>query len=63
MGGLVLSIRVREGDSVAEGDELAMIETMKMRRYIVSSKSGVVREIWAQEGQMVEDQDVLLVVE
>jgi biotin carboxyl carrier protein len=63
MSGLVLSIHVDAGDSIAEGDELAMIEAMKMRRHIVSSKAGVVREIWAQEGQMVEDQDVLLVVE
>jgi biotin carboxyl carrier protein len=63
MAGLVLSIRVKVGDLVEEGDEIAMIETMKMRRYILSSKQGVVREIWAQEGQMVQDEDVLLVLE
>jgi biotin carboxyl carrier protein len=63
MAGLVLSIHVDEGDSIAEGDDLAMIETMKMRRQLVSSRSGIVREIWAQEGQMVGDHDVLLVVE
>ena len=60
--GLVLSILVHEGDSVAEGDEIALMEIMKMRRYIVSSLQGVVKEVWAQEGQMLEADDVLLVV-
>ena len=38
------------------------MEIMKMRRYIVSSRQGVVMEVWAQEGQMLEAEDVLLVV-
>ncbi|MBN1631950.1 MAG: pyruvate carboxylase subunit B [Thermoleophilia bacterium] len=60
--GLVLSILVHEGESVAQGDEVALMEVMKMRRYIVSSRPGVVKEVWAQEGQMLEADDVLLVV-
>jgi biotin carboxyl carrier protein len=60
--GLVLSIRVQVGDSVAEGDEVVMMETMKMRRYILSPRQGVVKEIRAQEGQMLNADDVLLVV-
>jgi pyruvate/oxaloacetate carboxyltransferase/biotin carboxyl carrier protein len=62
MAGLVLAIQVKVGDSVAEGDEIAMLETMKMKRYVVSSKQGVVQEIRAQEGQMVDAEDVLIVV-
>jgi pyruvate carboxylase subunit B len=62
MAGLVLSIHVKVGDSVAEGDEVATLETMKMRRHIVSSRQGAVREIRAQEGQMVDAEDVLMVV-
>ncbi len=60
--GLVLSIRARVGDSVAEGDEVAMMETMKMRRSVLSPHQGVVTEIRAQEGQMLGADDVLLVV-
>jgi pyruvate carboxylase subunit B len=60
--GLVLSIQVKVGDCVAQGDEVAIIETMKMRGYIVSPRQGVVKEIRAQEGQMVVAGDVLLVV-
>jgi oxaloacetate decarboxylase alpha subunit len=60
--GLVLSIQVKVGDPVAEGQEVATIETMKMRSYIVSPKQGVVAEVWAQEGQMVAAEDVLMVI-
>jgi pyruvate/oxaloacetate carboxyltransferase/biotin carboxyl carrier protein len=60
--GLVLSIRVQVGDSVAEGDEVAMMETMKMRRYLLSNRQGVVTEVRAQEGQTLGADDVLLVI-
>jgi pyruvate carboxylase len=60
--GLILSILVKAGDSVTEGDEIAMIESMKMKRSIVASRPGVVQETCAEEGQMVAADDVLLVV-
>jgi pyruvate/oxaloacetate carboxyltransferase len=61
--GLVLSMLVQVGDSVAEGDMVAMLESMKMKRYVASPRSGVVREIPVEEGQMVDAEDILLVVE
>lgn len=61
--GLVLSINVGVGDSLKSGDLVAMIEAMKMRREIRSSRSGVVKEIYAREGEMVGPEDVLMVVE
>ena len=60
--GLLLSVLVEVGDHVTEGDDIAVIETMKMKGNIVSSKRGVVTEVRAQEGQMVGAGDVLLVV-
>ncbi|HVP79887.1 MAG TPA: pyruvate carboxylase subunit B [Thermodesulfobacteriota bacterium] len=63
MAGLVLSFEVRVGDSVKAGDLVAMIEAMKMRRHVNSPRSGVVKEIWAHEGEMVNPEDVLMVVE
>jgi len=38
------------------------MEIMKMRRSILSSLSGVVTEVWAQEGQMLAAGDVLVVL-
>jgi pyruvate carboxylase subunit B len=63
MAGLVLSIEVKVGNPVKEGDLVAIVEAMKMRRHVNSPRSGVVKEIWAREGEMVTPEDILLVVE
>jgi pyruvate/oxaloacetate carboxyltransferase len=63
MAGLVLSIDVKVGDSIKKGDQIAMLEAMKMRRQILSPRKGAVKEIRAKEGEIVDAEDVLLVVE
>ncbi len=63
MAGLILSIEVKVGDHVTEGDQVAMIEAMKMRRHVLSPQSGTIKEIRAKEGEIVDADDVLLVVE
>jgi pyruvate carboxylase subunit B len=63
MAGLILSIEAKVGAQVREGDLVAIIEAMKMRRHINSPRNGVVKEIWAHEGEMVSPEDVLMVVE
>lgn len=63
MAGLVLSIEAKVGDRVKEGDLLVVVEAMKMRRHVNSSRSGVVKEIWVHEGDMVTPEHVLMVIE
>ena len=63
MAGLILSIEAKVGASIREGDLVAIIEAMKMRRHVNSPRSGVVKEICAHEGEMVTPEDVLMVVE
>lgn len=62
MAGLVLSFEVNIGDTVNAGDLIAMIEAMKMRRRLTAPHSGVVKEILAEVGEIVEPEDVLMVV-
>jgi pyruvate/oxaloacetate carboxyltransferase len=62
MAGLILSIGVKPGDQVVEGEPLAVIEAMKMRREILSPHQGVVREILAKEGEIVDSNSILMVV-
>jgi biotin carboxyl carrier protein len=63
MAGLILSIEAEVGASIRKGDLVAIIEAMKMRRHVNAPHSGVVKEIWAHEGEMVTPEDVLMVVE
>jgi biotin carboxyl carrier protein len=63
MAGLILSIEVKVGAHINEGDLVAIIEAMKMRRHVNSPRKGVVKEILAREGEMVAPEDILMVVE
>ncbi|MEM1324700.1 MAG: biotin/lipoyl-containing protein [Bacteroidota bacterium] len=60
MPGLVLSIAVSEGQSVAKGDALLILEAMKMENVIKAAGDGVVKSISVQQGAAVEKGAVLL---
>ena len=51
--GTIISIDVKVGDKVEEGDILLYIESMKMEIPVVSEDGGVVLEIAVVEGQVV----------
>jgi len=54
---------VNIGDTVKAGDTLCIIEAMKMLNQIESDKSGVVKAIFVENGQPVEFNQVLFIVE
>jgi len=63
MPGKVVQVLVQEGQEVAEGDGLLIIEAMKMENELRAPKSGVVKTIQASEGNTVESGSLLCVVE
>ncbi|WP_256297277.1 acetyl-CoA carboxylase biotin carboxylase subunit [Haloarchaeobius salinus] len=63
MQGTILSVDVDEGDEVAAGDVLVVLEAMKMENDVVASRGGTVTQIAVDEGQSVDMGDVLVVVE
>ena len=62
MPGRVVSIKVKEGDSVKTGSPILVLEAMKMQNEISSNMDGIVREIRVSEGDLVESGDVLVVI-
>jgi pyruvate/oxaloacetate carboxyltransferase len=62
MPGLVLSLDVKVGDQVNQGDQVAVIEAMKMRRPIHSPRKGTVTEVYVNEGEIVDAEHILMVV-
>jgi pyruvate carboxylase subunit B len=63
MSGMVLSLKVKIGDKVQEGDLVAIIEAMKMQNEIHSTVSGTVKSIMSFEGEVVSAGNVLIVVD
>jgi acetyl-CoA/propionyl-CoA carboxylase biotin carboxyl carrier protein len=62
MQGNVWKLPVSVGQSVAEGDVVAIIEAMKMENEIAAHKAGVVAELAVTEGDSVRSGDVLAVI-
>ena len=62
MPGNVLKINVTQGQTVKEGDVLVVLEAMKMENEITSTKSGVVAQIVAAKGAVVETGSPLVVI-
>ncbi|WP_255167372.1 acetyl-CoA carboxylase biotin carboxylase subunit [Natrononativus amylolyticus] len=63
MQGTILSVEVEEGEEVAAGDVLVVLEAMKMENDIVASRGGTVTQIAVSEGESVDMGDPLVVLE
>jgi acetyl/propionyl-CoA carboxylase alpha subunit len=63
MPGLVLDVRVTEGQAVAKGEALVVLEAMKMENILKSPADVVVKKIIAKKGTAVEKNQVLVMFE
>ncbi len=61
--GTIFKIEKQVGDRVVTGDEVIILESMKMEIPLESPIDGVVKEILVEEGQAVEEGDVIAIVE
>ena len=62
MPGKVLSIKVKTGQEVREGDLILLLEAMKMENENFCSRAGRVLEIKVAEGAYVDTGDALVVI-
>ncbi|MBD3178523.1 MAG: pyruvate carboxylase subunit B [Candidatus Latescibacteria bacterium] len=62
MPGMVIEYRVEEGDQVAVGDVLLILEAMKMQNSITSNVNGVVKSIKIAPGNSVEKNQVIMII-
>jgi len=60
MAGTVLEIKVKTGDAVKAGQEIAVVESMKMEVPVVSSQAGTVSKILKNPGDFLNDGEVIL---
>jgi biotin carboxyl carrier protein len=60
--GTIVSIGVAEGERVEHGQELCVLEAMKMNNPIRATRSGLVKEVLISVGQQVQHGQTLLVM-
>ena len=61
--GVVFQIAAKAGDSVAAGDPVIVLESMKMEIPVEAPRAGSVKEIRVQEGQTVQEGETVAVLE
>ncbi|MCS1350607.1 acetyl-CoA carboxylase biotin carboxyl carrier protein subunit [Mechercharimyces sp. CAU 1602] len=60
MAGTVWKVLVQAGDEVKAGQEVVILESMKMEVPITAEADGVVHEIKAESGSFVGEGDILI---
>jgi len=63
MPGRVISILVRPGDRVSAGDEVCVVEAMKMEQSIRTHRDGIIKTIYVQPMDPVKTDDPLIELE
>ena len=61
--GTVISVNVKVGDEVAEGDVVCLLESMKMENPILAPVGGKISEVGIASGQVVQAGDLVAVIE
>jgi acetyl-CoA/propionyl-CoA carboxylase biotin carboxyl carrier protein len=62
MQGSIWKVPVKQGQQVAEGDVVTIIEAMKMENEITAHKAGVIAELPIREGDSIASGDTLAVI-
>ena len=60
MPGVILDVAVKPGDTVARGQEVAVLEAMKMQNSIKSPRAGTIAEVCVAAGQAVGHGDAIV---
>lgn len=56
----VMSVAVAPGDTVAVGDVVAILESMKMEIPVIAEQDGTVRAVKVAEADVVQEGDILI---
>lgn len=63
MPGVIVGLKVKEGDMVKEGEAVASLSAMKMETTIPATASGIIKRICVNVGDNVEGDDLLMEIE
>ncbi len=61
--GTIVKIFVREGTRVEEGQELLLLEAMKMKNIVAAPQSGRIKRMWVKENGIVKKNQLMIELE
>ena len=59
----VWKVVVAQGDAVADGDTLVILESMKMEIPVLAERDGTVAALHVNEGDVVQEGDVIAIID
>lgn len=62
MPGVVLDVKVSEGDTVSENQVLLVLEAMKMENEVMAPRDGVIASVAVEKGSNVNAGDIMVVI-
>jgi len=62
MPGLIIAVPVEVGQAVSKGDQIVILESMKMENELHSPRDGVVKRLHVEPGQSVEKNQLLAII-
>jgi biotin carboxyl carrier protein len=62
MPGMVVSVRIEEGQDVKSGEEVIILESMKMQNELKAPRDGTVSRLRVKQGDSVDQNQVLLIL-
>lgn len=63
MAGSVWKIIAKKGEKIEKGQDLVILESMKMEIPIEAEQTGTVKEVKVNEGDFVNEGDVMMIIE
>ncbi len=59
----VWKVVASQGDAIADGDTIVILESMKMEIPVLAEASGTLSDLRVSEGQVVQEGDVIAVID
>ncbi len=63
VAGSVWKVLVKPGDRIAEGDDLFVLESMKMEIPVAAERAGTVKTVLVKEGEQIAEDQALATLE
>ncbi len=63
ISGKIISVEVKPGDKVNEGDTICILESMKMENPILAPVNGTIAEVGVAAEQVVQPGDTIAIIE